>query len=453
MKLRLLLIVLAVLFASCSAKLTNIEDTPVHTVSSSPELSANTIKAFANAKEILHTFSDGSEITFYMVGEHVFTDGTDIAVTTQAKLPDFVSNRETSLNSLTTQGIGFVPGATDVDGTANLWPSAKNANVIYYTIGTFPSSLKPYVTEAINEWNATAVAIKFKLKPTTTSYKTASILWTSGSGTLAEPIFNALGCQNVPAYTAGIGYQDDGLGFPVGNTVYMNAKCQSKYEANIPEFKRTVQHEMGHVVGLWHEQQRCDRDNYLSLTVTPTPSSLNLPYYFNYGKRCETNIKQYGPYDYKAIMHYGLGTGTSSGLNISVKRRGTLPYLSYCGTPDDIGDFKTLSAGDVYAINTMYGKTTPTSLCAVNAYPAKANVKSGTSLNISAAASGYNLSTSDKGLKWTISPSTGSGSLIATASGYSYLAPRVTLNKTVTLTATSTKDSRKKVSVTLTVTP
>ena len=453
--LRLIVLCAALLFSGCSQ--TPVEEIIAYTYSSGPELDAGTIAELTTASEIQHTFSDGNGLHVFIVGQHAFTDGADVAIAPQAKLPEFIENYEVSLTQLSTQGIGFVPGSTDADGTANLWPSAKNSSVIYYTIGTFPSTLRPYVEQAINEWNATSVAIKWKPKPATTNYKTASLIWTSGSGTLAEPIFKLLGCSTVPAYTAGIGYQDDGLGFPVGNTVYMNSKCQSRYELKPTLFKRTLQHEMGHVVGLWHEQQRCDRENYLSFSVTPTPSALNLPYYFNFGKRCETNIKQYGPYDFKAIMHYGLTAGGSSydtsGVKVIMNARSTLPYLSYCGTPGDVEKGNTLSAGDVYAINTMYGKTASTSLCGVNAYPTRATVKSGTSLSIAAAASGYNLSSTDKSLKWSISPSTGSGSLSATASGFSYLAPRVTSTKTVTLTATSTKDSTKKVSVVLTVTP
>ncbi|KAK6730525.1 hypothetical protein RB195_007156 [Necator americanus] len=60
-----------------------------------------------------------------------------------------------------------------------------------------------------------------------------------------------------------------------------------------------VLHELIHVIGLWHEHQRHDRDKYVKV------------HYKNVDKRyLDAFYKVYGtsynlPYDYKSIMHYG----------------------------------------------------------------------------------------------------------------------------------------------------
>jgi hypothetical protein len=451
------------LFSACSETPNNDNivltlPTEVLTYSHSPFLDEATKELLVNSSQLSHTFSDGTQLSLHAIGDHIFPLGTDIALSLRRDLPDVVIAYEEFLaGSMSTQGVGFVPGRTNPQygGTPSLWPSAKNIGVIYYTLGNFPTNLKPLVDKAIADWNASSVAIKLQPKPTSSSwnaYKTLSIIWTSGSLAVAEPILNGLGCNVVPAYTAGIGYQDNGLGFPVGGTIYVNSSCLSYYSAAGQEarLRRTIQHEIGHAVGLWHEHQRCDRDNYVQ--VTPSSSSpLDVNYYFNFGKRCEVDIKQYGPYDFIGVMSYSYGTSSTGTL--SLQPRSTLPYLSYCGEKNKHGQGITLSAGDIYSINSMYGKATSKSICSVSAYPTVATVKSGTAINISAGVQGYNLGNTDKGLTWSISPTTGSGTLTALLNGYSYLAPVVTSAKTVTLTATSKIDSSKKVTIILSIVP
>jgi hypothetical protein len=62
---------------------------------------------------------------------------------------------------------------------------------------------------------------------------------------------------------------------------------------------RTVQHEMGHAVGLIHEHQRCDRDNYVSVSSNDSNNS----------KECDAKYTLFGPYDYSSVMHYFTGSG------------------------------------------------------------------------------------------------------------------------------------------------
>ncbi|MFC6592850.1 M12 family metallopeptidase [Deinococcus lacus] len=107
----------------------------------------------------------------------------------------------------------------------------------------------------------------------------------------------------------------------------------------------TVIHEMGHAAGLWHEHQRCDRDQYVSIPSSYLNDSVN------FGKNC--NIYSYGPYDYDSIMNYG---------NPFVYALSN-PGNNYVGKASNLGKLPDLSAGDISALNMTYlgqsGGTTP----------------------------------------------------------------------------------------------
>ena len=60
-----------------------------------------------------------------------------------------------------------------------------------------------------------------------------------------------------------------------------------------------VAHEFLHGFGLWHEQQRPDRDDYVWLDWKNMNSGFEHAY-----KKCD-HCKTYDvPYDHKSIMHY-----------------------------------------------------------------------------------------------------------------------------------------------------
>jgi hypothetical protein len=102
----------------------------------------------------------------------------------------------------------------------------------------------------------------------------------------------------------------------------------------------TVIHEIGHTVGLWHEQSREDRDGYVTINLANVQA----------GKQSQFNQHivdgdDSGPYDYGSIMHYPRdafevpGTGDT----ITPKQPGVT-----------IGQRTALSRGDIEAVFAMY---------------------------------------------------------------------------------------------------
>lgn len=65
----------------------------------------------------------------------------------------------------------------------------------------------------------------------------------------------------------------------------------------------TYIHELGHAIGLMHEHQRPDRDNYITINYTNITPSQRV--WFNTYSRYAVNTYSV-KYDHSSIMHYGL---------------------------------------------------------------------------------------------------------------------------------------------------
>jgi len=107
----------------------------------------------------------------------------------------------------------------------------------------------------------------------------------------------------------------------------------------------SIVHEIGHALGLFHEQSRCDRDQFVSILFQNIiPAMQN-----NFQNQC-TAGSDLGSYDFGSIMHYPSLAFSANGQPTIL----TIPP----GQP--IGNRAGLSAGDLAGIQMLYGQAPPT---------------------------------------------------------------------------------------------
>jgi len=109
-------------------------------------------------------------------------------------------------------------------------------------------------------------------------------------------------------------------------------------------------HEIGHAWGLWHEQSREDRDEFVRINWDNIQSGRE----HNFNQHI-TDGDDYGPYDYGSIMHYGMYAFSKNGD----------PTIEPLRSGVTIGQRDALSPGDVNAVHAMYGLTPPSWIEAV----------------------------------------------------------------------------------------
>jgi len=97
-------------------------------------------------------------------------------------------------------------------------------------------------------------------------------------------------------------------------------------------------HEIGHALGLWHEQGRSDRDKFIRINKENIkPKALSN---FDVHDKDGENI---GEYDFGSIMHYSEKAFSKNGLPTIETIKG-----------ESIGQRTGLSKGDIFAIKTIY---------------------------------------------------------------------------------------------------
>jgi len=199
---------------------------------------------------------------------------------------------------------GATPAAAVITGTQYRWPNCT----IPYTIDAGLSN-QARVTDAIAHWESkTRYHFVLRTAANASTYPDYAT-FRAGSG----------GCSSAVGRRGGQQFVNLGAGCSTGNAI----------------------HEIGHVVGLWHEQSREDRDSW----VTIHWNKIQAGFEHNFDQHISDG-DDVGAYDYGSIMHYPRDAFSVDGSDTIT------PVVAGAV----IGQRTALSAGDIAAANSFCPK-------------------------------------------------------------------------------------------------
>jgi len=228
---------------------------------------------------------------------------------------------------------GATPDSLTVALPGDLWPQVKGVATVYYMI------------DAMSDPNATA-KIDTAVQTFNADFSNVIqwVLWNSSSPQSTYYVDIDLSASN----TNGVCEANEGFDNIAAQPMTGSTACTIG----------TILHEMGHVIGLWHEQSRPDAvPNYITVN------------YNNVIKGSWSNFQSnpqdeqiLGPYDYASVMQYIPYAFTRNGGAVIETVPPGIPLGGYEGVPAEAGlpgapampafDY---SAGDKEAILRLYG--------------------------------------------------------------------------------------------------